>query len=175
MTNNFKPIELFGGAIITQLPASYTDVSTIREVPDHQEIYLDATGFSSIIIEIAERVTDPATDQEALKFHFQDILDENDTSQIWQTDVAQLPHFPNNIHALTPKFVAIIMTLIRLEPQSTDIVVTVNIPHIPGHQEYGDDMNFEEGKFGRLVEEGVRVRDEVWKSLEVRDWGLFGG
>ena len=54
--------------------------------------------------------------------------------------------------------------------------MTVNVPHIPGHQEPLDgEVNFEEGKFGSLVEEGVKIRDEVWKSLEVRDWGLFGG
>ncbi|KAL8812724.1 MAG: hypothetical protein Q9223_007222, partial [Gallowayella weberi] len=169
MTNNFKHTELFGGAITTQLPAGYADVSNIREVPDHQEIYLDASGFSSIIIEIAERVTDPPTDHEALEFHFQDIVDEHDTSKIWRTDVARLPNFPsgtpsytllatttpppatngNVTRALTPRFVAVLLTLIRLVPQSTDIVVTVNIPHIPGHQEPEDgEVRFEDGKFG---------------------------
>ncbi|KAL8732165.1 MAG: hypothetical protein Q9166_002912 [cf. Caloplaca sp. 2 TL-2023] len=195
MTTTSKPTELFGGAITTHLPAGYADVSNIREVPDHQEIYLDASGFSSIIIEITERAAQPPTDQEALKFHFEDVVDEHDMSQIWNTDVAQLPHFPpntpcytlfatttpppatnGNARALTPAFTAIILTLIRLVPQSTDIVVTINIPHIPGHQEPSDgEVKFEEGKFGSLVEEGLRIKDEVWKSLEVRDWGLFGG
>lgn len=86
------------------------------------------------------------------------------------------PATDGTARALTPKFVAVILTLIRLVPQSTDIVVTINIPHIPGHQEPSvGEVNFEEGKFGSLVEEGVRIRDEVWRSLEVRDWGLFGG
>ncbi|KAL8915569.1 MAG: hypothetical protein Q9171_000134 [Xanthocarpia ochracea] len=191
----FKPTELFGGAITARLPTSYGDVSNIREVPDHQEIYLDASGFSSIIIEIAERVSQPPTDQEALKFHFHDIVDEHDTSKIWHTDTVQLPHLPpntpcytllatttpppatnGNVRAKTPTFTAVFLTLIRLVAQSTDIVVTVNVPHISGHQEPLDgEVNFEEGKFGSLVEEGVKIRDEVWKSLEVRDWGLFGG
>ncbi|KAL8655315.1 MAG: hypothetical protein Q9210_000946 [Variospora velana] len=196
MTLRFKPVELFGGAITADIPNSYVDVSNIREVPDHQEIYLDASGFSSIIIEIAERVTQPPTDEEALKFHFQDIVDHNDTSKIWRTDLAHLPHFPpdtpcyillatttppppsngNAARPLTPTFTAVILTLIRLLPQSTDIVVTVNIPHIPGQQEplYAN-VNFEEGNFGSLVEKGMRIRDEILKSLEVKDWGLFGG
>ncbi|KAL9043041.1 MAG: hypothetical protein Q9180_000163 [Flavoplaca navasiana] len=195
MPITFKPIELFGGAITANLPASYADVSNIREVPDHQEIYLDASGFSSVIIEIAERVSDPPTDQEALKFHFEDIVDEHDTSRVWHTDVAQLVHLPpnapcytllatttpppatnGNIHAKTPSFTAVLLTMIRLEAQSTDIVVTVNIPHIPGHQEPSNgEVSFEERKFGSLVEDGIKIRDEVWRSLEVRDWGLFGG
>ncbi|KAI4098993.1 MAG: hypothetical protein LQ339_006186 [Xanthoria mediterranea] len=191
----FKPTELFGGAITANLPASYADVSNIREVPDHQEIYLDASGFSSIIVEIAERVSQPPTDQEALEFHFHDIVDEHDTGRIWQTDVAHLPHFPPNtpcytllatttppaavtngdVGAKAPAFTGVMLTLIRLVAQSTDIVVTINIPHIPGHQEPSDGaLDFEDGRFGSLVEAGVKIRDEVWRSLEVRDWGLFG-
>ena len=54
--------------------------------------------------------------------------------------------------------------------------MTINIPHIPGHQESSSGaVNFEEGEFGTLVEEGVNIRDEVWRTLEVKDWGLFGG
>ncbi|KAI4097186.1 MAG: hypothetical protein LQ344_000596 [Seirophora lacunosa] len=196
MTLDFKPVELFGGAIVAHIPNSYADVSNIREVPDHQEIYLDASGFSSVIIELAERVTQPPTDEEALKFHFEDIVDDHDTSRIWRTDAAHLAHFspdtpcytllattapppPSNGNAarpLTPTFTCVILTLIRLIPQATDVVVTINIPHIPGQQEPSDPtVDFEQGKFGSLVEEGVRIRDEVWKSLEVKDWGLFAG
>ncbi|KAL8709989.1 MAG: hypothetical protein Q9225_007367 [Loekoesia sp. 1 TL-2023] len=202
MTTNFIHTELFGGAITVDLPSGYADVSpfspysNIREVPDHQEIYLDASGFNSIIIEIAERVSQPPTDEEALKFHFRDIVDEHDIGRIWHTDVAHLPHFPANTpcytllatttpppatngnvqRPLTPAFTAIILTLTRLVPQSTDIVVTINIPHIPGQQEPSDaGINFEEGKFGSLVEEGLRIREELWRTLRVKDWGLFGG
>ncbi|KAL8756793.1 MAG: hypothetical protein Q9184_004384 [Pyrenodesmia sp. 2 TL-2023] len=195
MSIAFKPTELFGGAITVNLPDRYADVSNIREVPDHQEIYLDASGFSSIIVEIAERVSEPSTDEEALKFHFHDIVEEHDTSSVYHTGAAQLanltpdtpcytllatttpPPVPNGNpnRPLTPTFTAIILTLIRLVPQSTDIVVTINIPHIPEEQEPSDGaVNFEGGKYGSLVEEGVRVRDELWRTLEVKDWELFG-
>ncbi|KAL8739228.1 MAG: hypothetical protein Q9181_000119 [Wetmoreana brouardii] len=195
MTTTFKPTELYGGAITANLPAGYADVSNIREVPDHQEIYLDGSGFSSIVIDLAERVTEPSLDQEALRFHLEDIVDEHDSSRIWKTDVAHLSKFPlhtpsyfllatttpppatngDAVRPLTPRFVAILLTMIRLVGKSTDIIVTVNIPHIPGHQEPTEEVNFEEGKYGSLVEEGSRVIKEVWRSLEVKDWGLFGG
>ncbi|KAI4197607.1 MAG: hypothetical protein LQ346_002952 [Caloplaca aetnensis] len=156
MSTVFKPTELFGGAINVALPDGYADVSNIREVPDHQEIYLDASGFSSIIIEIAERVLEPSTDEEALKFHFHDIVEEHDTSSIYHTGPANLAN-------------------LQLIPQSTDIVVTINIPHIPREQEPSDgEVNFAQGKYGSLVEEGLRIRDEVWRTLDVKDWGLFG-
>ncbi|KAL8909314.1 MAG: hypothetical protein Q9207_000324 [Kuettlingeria erythrocarpa] len=195
MSTVFRPTELFGGAITVALPDRYADVSNIREVPDHQEIYLDASGFNSIIVEIAERVSEPSTDEEALKFHFHDIVDEHDTSSIYHTGAANLanlqPDTPcytllasttpppatngNAGRPLTPTFTAVILTLIRLVPQSTDIVVTINIPHIPREQEPSDgEVNIAEGKYGSLVEEGLRIRDEVWRTLDLKDWGLFG-
>lgn len=90
----FQPTQLFGGAITVDLPTGFGDVrssnipsttttyvyqtnvshSSIRQVPDHQEVYLDSSGFTSIIFDITERVENVATDEEALKFHFDDIV-----------------------------------------------------------------------------------------------------
>ncbi|KAL8971780.1 MAG: hypothetical protein Q9183_000895 [Haloplaca sp. 2 TL-2023] len=195
MTTGFKHVELYGGAITVNLPAGYGDVSNIREVPDHQEIYLDANGFSSIVIELAERVSDPSTDQAALRYHFEDIVDEQDTSKIWRTDVAQFSKVPPNTpcytllatttpppvqsgqvaRPLTPEFTTVLLTLVRLVEKSTDLLVTINIPQIPGHQEPapGQEVQYEQGKYGSLVDQGMKLMEEVWKSLEVRDWSLF--
>lgn len=43
-------------------------------MPDHQEVYLDADGYSSIVIEILEYV-DKSSDEEALQYHFADLVD----------------------------------------------------------------------------------------------------
>jgi len=72
-------------------------------------------------------------------------------------------------------------------PQSTDIVITVNIPHVPGESlaparstPAGNAMDEDGGRdggedgYGRLVEAGRRMRDEVVESVCVRNWGLFG-
>lgn len=37
-----------------------------------------------------------------------------------------------------------------------------------------DDVDFAQGRFGSWVEEGIRVRDEVLRTLEIKDWELFG-
>ena len=81
------------------------------------------------------------------------------------------------------------MTLIRLVSKSTDIVITINLPHIPGQADAStstsesgplsrqgreEDVDFARGQFGRWVEEGINVRDEVLRTLEIKDWGLFG-
>lgn len=71
-----------------KLPPSLTTGprSTIRQVPDHQEVYLSATGFSSLIFDLGERVTHASTDEEALRYHFADIVDEKDTKKILSVD-----------------------------------------------------------------------------------------
>jgi hypothetical protein len=56
--------------------------SQIREIPDHQEVYLDTDGYSSIVIEILEYVQKPS-DAEALSYHFDDLVDgTGDSTQI---------------------------------------------------------------------------------------------
>tara|TARA_R110002003_G_scaffold1183_3_gene22555 strand:+ start:7268 stop:7498 length:231 start_codon:yes stop_codon:yes gene_type:complete len=43
-------------------------------VPDHQEVYLDTNGYSSIVIEILEYVNN-GSDEEALQYHFADLVE----------------------------------------------------------------------------------------------------
>ncbi|KAL9607965.1 MAG: hypothetical protein Q9167_007176 [Letrouitia subvulpina] len=197
-TNSFKNVELFGGAITASLPSDYIDASSIRQVPDHQEVYLSVNGFNTIIFDLAERVSQLPTDHDALSFHLEDIVESGDACEIWHTDTVGLPNFPPNTPAYrltatiipqataangaflpsrphTPTYTVVLLTLIRLAPQSTDVVVTINIPHIPGEQEPLDQVNFEQGQMGSLVAEGVRFQDEIMNTLQINDWGLFGG
>ena len=61
----------------------------------------------------------------------------------------------------------------------TDMVISLNIPHVPGGpevaaEEGGEEVDFESGKYGSAVEEGRGVLGEALRTLKVRDWGLFG-
>ncbi|APA14118.1 hypothetical protein SS1G_11041 [Sclerotinia sclerotiorum 1980 UF-70] len=185
---------LFGGALIVDLPSTFADVSTIRQVPDHQEVYLDKDGFTSIIFDITERVgtagSSPATDGAAMTTHLEDIVDSDlDTVKVWSitdTKFTKLPegipaytliatqtppHDPNS-HASAPDFTAIVLNLIRLERESTDILVTINVPHIKG--EYSaDDVDLQLGKQGKLIENAVEHAAKIWETFKIKDWGLF--
>jgi hypothetical protein len=48
--------------------------STIRQIPDHQEVYLDGNSYASIVFDILEYQEKP-TDEEAMQYHFQDLVD----------------------------------------------------------------------------------------------------
>jgi hypothetical protein len=72
-----------------------------------------------------------------------------------------------------PDFVAILLTLIRLEGQKTDILVTINVPHVAGEYE-PESVDLEHGKQGALLEKAGKYRERVLETFEVREWGLFG-
>lgn len=69
-------------------------------------------------------------------------------------------------------FTGTLLTLIRLEKQKTDLLLVVNVPHVP--KEYDQDgIDLENGKFGKLIEDGVKIRDRLLETFEVKDYGLF--
>jgi hypothetical protein len=63
-------------------------------VPDHQEVYLDTNGYTSIIVEILEYV-DKASDEEALQYHFADLVDgTGDSTNILEQGHAAMSKLP---------------------------------------------------------------------------------
>ncbi|KAJ5929480.1 hypothetical protein N7454_006430 [Penicillium verhagenii] len=49
--------DFFGGAIRGVVPLKWIDASNLREIPDHQELFLSPDTLSNLIIEINERVS----------------------------------------------------------------------------------------------------------------------
>ncbi len=72
--------DLFGGAITSDLPADWKDVSDARPVPDNQEIFLeDSDDPKMLIVEIVEQ--EDVQDEDAAKFFFDDLAEQNDALQ----------------------------------------------------------------------------------------------
>ena len=83
----------------------------------------------------------------------------------------QTPPPPSPTHPRkTPDFVSVHLLLVRLAAQSTDLLITVNVPHYPG--EY---VKAEAGSDGvtQLMRDGQTTREKVRESFEVKDFGLF--
>lgn len=66
----------------------------------------------------------------------------------------------------------ILLTLVRLEEKKTDLVISINVPHIAGQYVPGD-VDPEKGKQGPLLERAVQMREKVMQTFEVKDWELF--
>ena len=71
-----------------------------------------------------------------------------------------------------PDFTGILLTLIRLEHQKTDLVICVNVPHVDG--EYNkEDVDPSAGKQGPMLDAATAFRDRILQSFEIKDWELF--
>jgi len=75
--------ELFGGAITSDLPSDWKDLSDVRPVPDNQECFTDTLVGANpkmLIVEILELQGD-VVDQDAAGFFFNDLAERNDALQ----------------------------------------------------------------------------------------------
>ncbi|KAL0364029.1 UNVERIFIED_CONTAM: Ran guanine nucleotide release factor [Sesamum angustifolium] len=76
---------LFGGAIVSTFPLRFQDVSNIRQVPDHQEVFVDPARDESLIFELLDLKTEVA-DQGSATWFLQDLANEQDaegTMGVW--------------------------------------------------------------------------------------------
>ena len=71
-------------------------------MPDHQEVYLAANGFSSLIFDLGERVdaSIAPSDRDALLYHFEDVVDEGDGREV--VDIETLSPSPLSTGAALP-------------------------------------------------------------------------
>ena len=182
----FTNTPLYGGAITVDLPSSFADASQIRQVPDHQEVYLASEGYTSIVVEILEYVDKPS-DAEALQYHFSDLVDgTGDSTNLLRQESAvmkkvagkpvhvlsfiQTPGPNENPRRKVPEFVYIHLLLLRLKEKGTDLMVTVNVPHYKGEYEA-----VKEGEKTALMKDGDEAAEKVLETFDIKEWGLFDG
>lgn len=70
--------QLFGGAILVELPTEFVDVSNVRDVPDHQEVFANQDTDQSVIIEILERENSIKKPEDCVAYFFNDLAEHND-------------------------------------------------------------------------------------------------
>ena len=93
-SDNYTPVLLYGGALSAALPDTFKDVSEIRQVPDNQEVYLDAEGFTSVVFDILERV-DAGHDEEAMNVHLGEVLEDEQHGRVLEgCSRVELPGLP---------------------------------------------------------------------------------
>ncbi|KAJ3299346.1 hypothetical protein HK104_009198 [Borealophlyctis nickersoniae] len=186
---------LYGGAMSAVLPASFLDVSHIREVPDNQEVFVDENTDQSLIIELLEMAD--ATAEEAASFHFWQLADDNDARDasniisVEHVPASTMPHLPPNTHIsllsgqqqitkfrerdpLTRNVVHIFMCVLRLANVRTDLVISYNYPIALGPASSSAQALAESGAGMGLPETALENFREVVRSVKVHDWGLFG-
>jgi hypothetical protein len=88
MVDEMSVKELFGGGMSIRIPPQWRDVSDIRQVPDHQEVYQNIEGSTTDLenaggsgccfgIDLLDRI-DTLDDGDAAVFYFKDLAEAND-------------------------------------------------------------------------------------------------
>lgn len=73
---------------------------------------------------------------------------------------------------MAPDFTAVVLSLVRLEKENADVLITVNVPHIKGEYVEGD-VDLEGGRQGKLIEGAVDIASKIWETFKIKDWTLF--
>ncbi|AMD21563.1 HFL293Cp [Eremothecium sinecaudum] len=147
MSTMFRKQELYGGNITTVIPEGFIDVSTLREVPDTQEVFVnsrkpaesfdDGLGLNeSIIIDLLQRV-DESDDRKALDIHLSEVSSLNGSNS-WHVIRYKLKGNVQRCAVVDSVLkwgkkdcrdtVVVFVGLIRLQHVETDVLITVNCP-----------------------------------------------
>lgn len=231
MALTYTQHDLYGGAITVSLPTDLVDASDLREIPDHQEVFLREHTLSSIIFEINEYQTSnhisttgssPVVDQPqaitdslAATHHLTDTVQSPDyiveeslstgSVSLTKPSVAAFPSYLTSASIITPEIdfraashqatlpvswqsnpvqkefeTKTQQLLIRIQRQGVDFCVRINAPM----------REFMEGETGasndyaqttkldptgeREMQWAATAMDTILKTLDVKDYGLFG-
>lgn len=94
--------------------------------------------------------------------------------------MAKMPDLPTHVLFATvdehdkarAEFIGVLLVLIRLEKQKTDLIVFVNVPHVKGEYDPGE-VDLGAQKLSPLLVEAQTIKQKVLESIEIKDWGLF--
>jgi hypothetical protein len=148
--SSFHNQPLYGGAIFSKLHDAYMDISNLREVPDHQEVFVDNNSDNSLIVELFDYEAN-LTDEAAIEHYFTELATFNEsklnaiitngnmTEQTFCPSIpAQFPRIALIGKQSASKFKArsgsevdefyVILVLIRLANVGTDMLISLNIP-----------------------------------------------
>jgi len=184
--------QFFGGAITSKVPISFEDVSVVRQVPDHQEVYVDRESEMSLIVELLN-YEENVGDESCAMYYFEDLAKCNE-AQNSTVDRNEISKSGNNLLALnhpcvsctllgrqtvtklnqesgtTADIVQIMLLVIRLPEVTTDMLVSLNIPI--GKKLKKDDKNLSTSS-DDIVEKANRIMESILGSIKIVNWALF--
>ncbi len=124
---------LWEGNLTWELPGECTDVRTLRDLPQNQEVFL-ATGKDSYIFDLLELLADEEEEDAAAIAHWSELAETNEADPIGEARVVRgVVHVvKGGAKRSVPVVVGmqgevrVWLALIRLADKATDIVVTWN-------------------------------------------------
>ncbi|KAK7274807.1 hypothetical protein RIF29_15906 [Crotalaria pallida] len=189
---------LFGGKISSIFPHRFQDISNVREVPDHQEVFADPSRDESLIFELLEFKPD-VPDNGSATWFLQDLAREQDAEGCVVIEQSGVLDAPGLMYRNTPAVVStavgqmtiskgrqgreaqnlvkVYLANLRLKAVETDVLITAYEPIVINPlSESADTVGAGAAVPAALA--GCKPMDEVFKlsvtSFKVYDWSLFG-
>lgn len=189
--------ELFGGAMRMQVPAGYTDVSRIRQLPDNQEVYTQFSSDQSIILELVEPPREALADQHgAAAWHWHAVAEDASapSAALRWAGTAPISYVPKLASRGTLSLAAGIQSVakfrdgvdkasevrlhlacIALPAQSTHVLLSFAAPQ----RLHPQGSSARAGAESTVVPQDAELPAALpfyhaLNSLEVLDWNLFG-
>ena len=196
-TTTLTKQDLYGGAITMSFAADFKDVSSLRVVPDHQEVWTDDGHDNTIIIELLNLKEEVSTD-DAASFFFNDLAEASDATSAdlmyaGLLDSSTCPHLPDNVDQcgavgchLVAKFhdekksgasarnrVMVYVINLRLLEFGTDILLTMyRTVQIGESSSTTEVKEIEDGDNADFP--GLMDFISMLKTVKIVDSGLFG-
>lgn len=198
-TETCAPRFLFGGAISTTFPVRFQDVSDIRQVPDHQEVFVDPARDESLIFELLDLKGEVDDVGSALWF-LRDIANEQDAGDnmvvehsgtielaglrlgeapvVAGTAVGQLAISKGRQGREAQNIVRLYLANIRLKNAATDVLITAYEPLLINPMSESA-RSVASGPAIPAQQAGCLPMSEIFKlavtNFNVHDWNLFNG
>ena len=142
------------------------------------------------------------TDEDALLYHYNDVTEVGyvregteveEETKVWETKKVNIPSLGPGVivyslfasqrpHSQPPAaansgkpridFTGILFTMIRLEKQKTDFLISINVPHAQGEYD-PEQLDFEALKPGPLLATAKQHHEKILQSFKIEDWSLF--
>ncbi|KAL2484612.1 Mog1/PsbP/DUF1795-like photosystem II reaction center PsbP family protein [Abeliophyllum distichum] len=189
---------LFGGSITSTFPTRFQDVSNIRQVPDHQEVFVDPTRDESLIFELIDLKAN-VPDEGSASWFLQDLANEQDAegtmvleqSGVFQADGLQYRNTPAVVTTATGQMgiskgrqgreaqniVKVYLANLRLKEVGTDVLITAYEPMLinplsESASTVGAGLAVPAAQYGCMPM--AEVFKHAVSSFKVNDWSLFG-
>ncbi|KAJ0988327.1 hypothetical protein J5N97_006683 [Dioscorea zingiberensis] len=189
---------LFGGALSSCFPLRFQDVSVIRDVPDHQEVFADPARDESLIFELLD-LKHNVGDTNSATWFLRDIASEQDaeesmvledsgtlevaglrhgdTPAIVSTAIAKMAISKSRQGREAQNIVRVYLANLRLKEVGTDVLITGNEPVLINPLSESA-ATVAAGLAVPATLAGCMPVAEVFNlavtSFKVHDWNLFG-
>jgi len=178
-----QDVPLFGGAITCDLPKSFLDASTVRQVPDNQEVWTDETSDISLIVEVLELKED-VRDEDAVAFHLAELGRSNEATEHLllesrRMEAEEVPgvgaearRFAGVCEQTVAKFneaaanrIRVHLCVLRLGAQTTDLLITLNDPIRIDPESSSSATS--------TAPHSAALFTHVLSSFHIKEWSLF--